>query len=236
MTGGLTKRTEPREGDDQAQWLPVSDLMAGLMMVFLFLSVSMMRYALVERSRIKEIAISYKATQAELYGALTREFETDLVGWEARIDGNTLSFVFEAPEVLFARGSAVLTDRYKRILDDFFPRYMRVLEGYRGKVDEVRIEGHTSSRWNAGTSGDDAYFRNMALSQDRTRTVLDYVYRLPDLSSDRDWMKRSIAAVGMSSSRLIYDEQGREDADRSRRVDFRVITDSDVKITEILED
>ena len=40
-------------GQEQTQWMPVSDLMAGLMMVFLFISVSMMRYALVEARQDK---------------------------------------------------------------------------------------------------------------------------------------------------------------------------------------
>jgi len=235
MNDGLARRVDSEDEADQAQWLPVSDLMAGLMMVFLFLSVSMMRYALVERDRIREIAVSYQETQTRLYDALTDEFAADLPAWEARIDSETLSFTFESPDVLFGRGSTTLSGRYARILDDFFPRYMRVLEPYREKIEEVRIEGHTSSRWNVGISVDDAYFRNMRLSQGRTRAVLDYVYRMPDVAGDRDWMKRSIAAVGLSSSRPINDAAGREDTDRSRRVNFRVVTNSDIEIKRILD-
>ena len=47
-------RTGARQ--DSEHWMGVSDLMAGLMMVFLFISVTFMRYVLVEKERIQEIA------------------------------------------------------------------------------------------------------------------------------------------------------------------------------------
>ena len=80
-----------------------------------------------------------------------------------------------------------------------------------------------------------AYFLNMALSQGRTRSVLEYVYNLPSVDEDRDWVRVYFAAVGFSSSRLIRDEQGLEDRERSRRVTFRVITNAETQIMRILE-
>ena len=44
--------------DSGEHWLSVSDLMAGLMMVFLFVSIALMRDALIERDKIKEVAIT----------------------------------------------------------------------------------------------------------------------------------------------------------------------------------
>ena len=60
---GKSKQTV-ESGD---QWMSVSDLMAGLMMVFLFISVALMRDAINERDKIKEIAIAYEQTQQAIY-------------------------------------------------------------------------------------------------------------------------------------------------------------------------
>ena len=78
-------------------------------------------------------------------------------------------------------------------------------------------------------------FNNMKLSQGRTRSVLDYVYQLNSSRPYRDWVKSHIAAVGLSSSKRILDNRGREDRAASRRVSFRVLTNSDIQIKRILE-
>lgn len=215
--------------------MSVSDLMAGLMMVFLFISVALMRDAMIERDKIKEVAETYQQTQQAIYLALLEEFSKDLETWGAEIDRDTLSVNFTAPEVLFANGKAILTDQFQTILIDFFPRYLAVLEKYQPIIQEIKIEGHTSSRWNTGSSDYEAYFNNMRLSQSRTRAVLGYVMALePVKNKHYDWVKGNVAAVGYSSSKLTYDKQGIEDEQRSRRVSFRVITNAEQQILKIL--
>lgn len=217
-------------------WLSVSDLMAGLMMVFLFIAIALMRDAFQERDSIKEIAVAYQENQVAIYKALKNEFQNDLKRWDATIDPDTLAFQFKEPDVLFAAGDTEVRSRFKEILEDFFPRYLGILRGFKESINEIRIEGHTSSEWNAEASKTEAYFRNMWLSQGRTRSVLRFVYELPGIGDQRDWVKRHFAAVGFSSSRLITDEQGDEDRTRSRRVTFRVITNAETQIRKILED
>lgn len=225
------KRKEPEE----VHWLSVSDLMAGLMMVFLFVSIALMRNAFVERDKIKEVAVAYQENQVAIYNALMETFKEDLKQWDAEVDKNDLSFVFKSPDVLFDTGEINLKPQFKKILDDFFPRYLNVLLQYKDSIDEVRIEGHTSSVWNHSTNADVAYFENMGLSQGRTRSVLQYVYALPGIADQREWIKKHMAAVGFSSSRLVLNEQGEENRDRSRRVTFRVITNAETQIRQILE-
>ncbi len=152
----------------------------------------------------------------------------------AEIDRNDLSFVFKSPDVLFARGDIAIRPKFKAILNEFFPRYLEVLLRFQDSIDEVRIEGHTSSVWNHKATEDEAYFKNMWLSQGRTRSVLKYVYSLESIKRHRPWVKKHIAAVGFSSSRPII-ENGEENHERSRRVTFRVITNSETKIRQIIE-
>lgn len=237
----LTFLGRGHQADEDVHWLSVSDLMAGLMMVFLFISIALMRNAFLERDKvqvekdkIKEIAVAYQQNQVAIYDALMLEFENDLDQWGADIDKDTLSFVFKSPDVLFARGDITIRSKFKVILNDFFPRYLAVLLNFKDSIDEVRIEGHTSSVWNNKTSDQEAYFKNMWLSQGRTRSVLQHVYMLDSIAPYRDWVKRHIAAVGFSSSRLVM-ENGEEHRERSRRVTFRAITNAETQIRQIIE-
>jgi outer membrane protein OmpA-like peptidoglycan-associated protein len=220
---------------EESHWLSVSDLMAGLMVVFLFIAIALMRDALLERDRIKEVAVAYQETQVDIYNALVDEFSQDLPRWNAEIDKETLTFTFKSPEVLFSRGEIELSSEYRALLSDFFPRYMAVLDNFKDSINEVRIEGHTSSVWNRSTSPTDAYFSNMDLSQGRTRSVLEYIYRLDEIERYQSWIKSHIAAVGFSSAKPVVGEDGNEDFDKSRRVTFRVISNADVRIKQILE-
>jgi len=232
MSGFLSPRSAEQE---ESHWLSVSDLMAGLMMVFLFIAVALMRQAFIERDMIKEVAIAYQENQVAIYDALMVEFEKDLAKWDAVIDQDSLTFTFRSPDVLFEQGSQNLSETYKVLLDDFFPRYMNVLEGFQTSINEVRIEGHTSSVWNNDTPETTAYFNNMALSQGRTRAVLAYVYGIPAVASFQTWIKQNIAAVGLSSSKLVFNSDGSENEEYSRRVTFRVITNADIKMRQILD-
>lgn len=233
LFGSGRKRADKQ---DVEHWMSTSDLMAGLMMVFLFIAIALMRAALAERDKIKEVAIAYQQNQVAIYNALMTEFEDDLSRWNAEVDQETLSFRFKSPEIFFDVGEITLKPEFETILTDFFPRYLDALEQFHDSIDEVRIEGHTSSDWNTSTSKTEAYFKNMALSQGRTRSVLSYVYELPQTSNQREWVRANVAAVGFSSSRRIIDEKsGLEDRERSRRVAFRVITNADIQIRRILE-
>jgi outer membrane protein OmpA-like peptidoglycan-associated protein len=225
-----------QQKEDGEHWLTVSDLMAGLMMVFLFIAIAFMRHVSIERDKIKDVAVAYQQNQVAIFDALNSEFKNDLAAWKASIDKETLSFQFDSPEVLFASGESSLKPEFEEILASFIPRYLHVLDKYQNSIDEVRIEGHTSSEWGVGTHPDDAYFFNMSLSQNRTRSVLNYSYFLSKLSiGQRAWIKSSFAAVGLASSRLKLNENGSENKQKSRRVSFRVITNADIQIRKIVE-
>ena len=162
------------EGD--SEWVSISDLMSGLMIIFLFFSVSYMYDVQQNQQRIRRVAVAYRDLQTALYEDLLAEFKDDLPHWKATLDRETLAIRFGEPEVLFQVGSADVSERFQAILRDFFPRYMRIIasDAYRDNVEEIRIEGHTSSEWLHQVGRDEAYFLNMKLSQDRTRSVLRY--------------------------------------------------------------
>jgi outer membrane protein OmpA-like peptidoglycan-associated protein len=225
--------TAPQESD----WIPLSDLMTGLMILFLLIAVTYMLRIEADANRIRQIAVAYNATRDSLYDDLYAEFKDDLPAWKAELVKSDLSIRFTDPDILFASGSSELKPEFQQILRNFFPRYEKILASakYRNAISEIRIEGHTSSGWITMTTPDDAYSRNMELSQARTRSALNLVLSLPEIAADRDWLKRYLTANGLSSSQPILDQHDVEDVARSRRVVFRVRTDAETRIEKILE-
>lgn len=89
-------------------------------MVFLFISIALMRNAMVERDLIKDVAVAYQENQVSIYESLMKEFEKDLDKWNANIDNETLTFTFKSPDTLFDDGKMTIKPEYKNILQDFF--------------------------------------------------------------------------------------------------------------------
>jgi len=223
-------------------WISLSDMMTSLMMIFLLISVI---YMIKVQDSVKVPQI-YKQTMQGLSEALNKEFEKDLKKWGAVIDKD-LTVRFQQPDILFATGSAELSDKFKNILDDFFPRYMKIMMSheFKNNIEEIRIEGHTSSKWNNSTiSKELAYFNNMKLSQERTRATLEYLInsKKANLSlEEKIWLMKHFRAIGFSSAKPLksngsYMTNGeKEDSLLSQRVEFRVRTNIERKVADIVE-
>ncbi len=216
------KQREYSEDD----WISISDLMAVLMIIFLFITIVYMKEVLKEAKK-------FQLLEDKIYSALYKEFEQDLAGWNASIDKEKLIISFSEPRVFFDSGQYELKPRFKEILNDFFPRYLAVLRTFKSNIAEIRIEGHTSSKWLKAEDEKDAYFLNMELSQARTRNVLKHCLNMEephwsgfDKIIDELWARPLLTANGLSSSQLIYDNDGNEDEERSQRVVFRVKADT----------
>jgi len=223
------------EVEREEHWVSVSDLMAGLMMVFLLVAVVYMVQLEIETRKMRDVAVLYDRLRTQLYHDLLAEFGPDLPRWGAELNPD-LSLSFYDTEVLFAQGDHNLRPGFTEILDDFFPRYVKIVTSptYRDDILEVRIEGHTSSDWGSEPP-DVAYIRNMALSQARTRSTLEHLLELPEVHAQRDWLKAHVTANGLSSSQPVL-VNGQEDPARSRRVEFRLRTDAESRIESLLQE
>lgn len=217
------KRPSSGGGD---YWLTVSDLMAALMVIFLFISIAFML-------RVMKVVVAWDETQEVIFEELVHQFQDNLEEWNAEFEKERLIIRFKDPETLFQRGEAILQPAFKEILSEFCPKYFAIVDGVMTEIDEVRIEGHTSPEWNAGTPERTAFFNNMRLSQSRTRAVMEYCLSLPE-SGDFDWLTTYTRAVGMSSSSLMFEDDGTIDYEGSRRVEFRIKTKAEERISSIL--
>jgi len=245
-------------------WISLSDLMSSLMMIFMLLAVAFMlktqndskklvevtekarqdavtmqvmaRQTEQDAQQVKDIAVIYQQVRDDLYNDLNKEFHQDFINWGATLNKD-LSIRFNNEYILFNRGETVLKPSFQAILANFFPRYIAILtsEKYKNSVQEVRIEGHTSSIWGENTSPQEAYFNNMELSQARTRSALRYMLDLPQVQKDSSWLRKAVTANGLSSSHPILNPDGTENEALSQRVEFRIRTDAESKINTILQ-
>ena len=111
---------------DEEHWIPLADLMAGLMFLFLLIAVTYMVQVEEQAKKAKQIAVIYQDVRLNLYHDLDKEFHSDLPKWGAQLHDD-LSIRFTEPDVLFDTGSASLRPRFTSILSNFFPRYVRIL-------------------------------------------------------------------------------------------------------------
>ena len=214
-----------------SHWIPLSDLMMGLMMVFLLLATM---YMLRVEQTTTLIVKEYETTRNNLHRALQKEFDQNFKEWDAELLGD-MTIRFKNPEVLFATGSDKLKIKFKEILNDFTPRYIKILTGdqFKDSIKEIRIEGHTSTFWKNSSSSLDGYFKNMTLSQARTRTTLKFIFLLPETVENEEWLKTRLTANGLSSSRPIKNKNLKIDEEASQRVEFRIVTNADERLETI---
>lgn len=219
-------------------WLSVSDLMTGLMVIFLFVAIAYI-------SRVQKnqsVLTDYVETKNEMHQKLVQEFAADTVKWQMAI-GKDLTMKFKNPTVLFATGSYELTPDFKAILDEFLPRYFNILlnDSLSNKIQEVRIEGHTDDV-PIPCYDPDPYIANAMLSQQRALSVIRYFRNMPAYQrytpEQQHQLEFWLTANGLSYGKALdsdglYTLQSGKPIDKSlsRRVEFRIVTTGD----EVLE-
>ena len=223
-----------------SEWMSISDMMSGLMLVFLFISISFMIQVQSDKDKMKDVAQSYKDTKVNLNEDLHTEFLEDMKKWDASITKDN-TIVFHSPEVLFEVNKSAISEDFKAILDDFFPRYLKILisKKYKDNIQDMKVEGHTSNDWISSISKEKIYLKNMQLSQKRAYIVLSYCYSLDNdlVKQNRLWLEKYFRANGMAFAKLKYKDINSTIVDQksSRRVEFSVQMKTEDKIYEVLK-
>lgn len=223
-----------RTRKEDSNWISISDMMTGLMVIFMFIAVNYILQV-----------IEYKFVEKDVYNALLVEFTSEINNKDIQL-GPDGSITFN-PEnkILFNTGSSIINRDFDIILDKFFPRYLKVItkDEYIDYIKEIRIEGHTDTV--APKSGEESYSYNLRLSSLRAQSVLNKLRNSQEyLSLDqrvKDRLQFLFTANGLSYSRalnaageLSYSSLEKQiDNDRSRRVEFRVITSNEKLVNDI---
>lgn len=153
--------------------------------------------------------------KADVIEALKMEFSDNNIN--VQIDPDDGSMVLDS-NVLYAYDDTKLTEEGRAVLQDVLPIYCNVLmqEEYFPYLAEIIVDGYTDS------SGD--YDYNLQLSQQRSLAVAEYLLDISGSfldSENQEKLKEHLTVNGHSSSNLILDENGNEDADASRRVEVK---------------
>ena len=226
-------------------WIPYADLMTVLMVIFLFISLSYMGLVQFQKNEQDKIFEEYKKTKENLMNELKETFEQDKKRWNLELDDD-LSIKFTNPQVLFDEGKYEITPTFKNILKEFLPKYLNVVmqNKYKDKIAEIRIEGHTNTKGIGKTN--DPYIDNMELSQNRARNVLSFLRQqncfveLKKMNKNRlqYWLTANGLSYGRtidSNSNLTFMSNTNIDPNKSRRVEFRIVTTSEVLVEQVIK-
>jgi len=202
----------------ESHWESISDLMTGLMVVFIFICLGFL-YQLNQNQR------NYNMLKDQIYEDLQKEFKPEEIArWGTNINPDTLTVSFVEPSVFFANNDAAVNAHFRQVLTEFFPRYVKALQPYSDKIVEIRIEGNSSLEWHGDVKSKEAYFYNMKLSQDRAFNVLQYVYGIDALQNYRPWLIEKLRANGASYSKA------NDNVAASRCVEISIIRDAEKEL------
>ena len=197
-------------------WVTMTDLMTALVLVFivLFFYTYMTSYY----EKIQQQLEQTKATQA--LNETLQEQDID-----AHVD--IASGVVKIQDLsLFKLNSWELSPQGKEYLEKFAPAYLDSLfsNKYMSEhLEKIIIEGHTDSQTFAGKySDDEQYMKNMDLSLKRAYVVADYMINTPYNKEHGNKLRKMILVEGASFSNPVF-ENGKEDFDKSRRVELKLV-------------
>ncbi len=207
-----------KEEEVPEYWRSFSDMMAGLLMIFiLFLTIAMLQLNIQEdllQDKEEEVNRIIGVRQ-KIVEELKREFENSDLQLNIDPESGAISF---SEGVFFDYDKYEIKDTGRDYLKSFIPKYIKVLlsDKNRDYISEIIIEGHTD------TQG--SYMYNLELSQKRAFEVAKFILSedFEELSQEENKRLKSIlTANGRSFSNPILDENGVIDAEKSRRVEFK---------------
>lgn len=224
------RRQRGRYSEDisNSYWISYSDLLASLLLCFiLFLVVfAITNQEATEAMEQKDQMINERiGVKSRIIHELVIAFQDSNL--DMSIDQQTGAITFNGG-VFFDTNSTTISPTGRKNLETFIPKYVGVLlsEPFRDEVSQIIIEGHTDT-----TGG---YLYNLRLSQGRASAVVEAIYdnQFPDFPH-KEHLQKVITANGRSYSIPIKTKDGKIDAAKSRRVEFKFRLKDEELINEI---
>lgn len=220
--------------ENEDYWIPLADVMTGMMLIFMLalagfmIKVNSAQQKVIAKasSAIQAQAVDdqFKAAKNRLGLVIESDFSKSAIKWSASIDPKNLVIGFDDSQLLFATGKSQPSDKFKLILDEFFPRLLAIVQNpaYSKYIQGISIEGFSSSAWK-GSNGEEAYLKNMKLSEERSFNVFNYLLNSHSLLNQRNYLMNNVSVTGNSSAHPVRLDNGAENANSSQRVEFRII-------------
>ncbi len=202
--------------DGNIFWITMTDLMTGLVLVFIVLFFYTYLTGHVDK-------IQSELAQENASKSLQETLKKQDI--KASID--PVSGVVKISDLeLFDINSYKLSGKGKAYLDKFAPAYLDSLfsnEYLDKNIDKIIIQGHTDSQTFAGKfSDDEQYMKNMELSLNRAYEVANYMTNTPYNKNNGNRLRKMIIVEGASFSDPVMVD-GKEDFAKSRRVELKLV-------------
>ncbi|ASG30105.1 OmpA family protein [Fusobacterium animalis] len=209
----INKKKKEIQIEETNYWLSIGDLMASILMIFMLLFIVKTIETGQELRKKEEIIEGFTGLKKNIISKIQKDFEER--GIKVDLDPQTGTIKID-DKILFNTGEYLLKPEGKKYLNEFVPIYINLLlndEQVKKELSQIIIEGHTDD---VGS-----YIYNMELSQKRAFEVIKYIYdEMPNFKGKEE-LKRYITANGRSNIKVLRDNSGNIDRDKSRRVEFQ---------------
>lgn len=249
--------------EDGDTWISTTDLMSGLMVMFLLIAMAFMK-----QLQEKDPLEAHRLMEENIFNELNQTFKTAIQQQVISVDSSLALRFIDGKVKMFDFGQQRLRTEFTQRLDSVLPKYLELItrDTVLRHIAEIRVEGHANSNpspqyqrvhwphYSDSLFADSAakalylsYAFNSELSQGRAREVLDYIRSHPAYrrypASTRERLDFLFTATGMSFARrldsegnLVYTSKGKEDLQRSLRVEFRIVTSRPESLSGVLKE
>ena len=220
-------RPKPEEVEENIFWVTMTDLMMGLMMVFIVLFIQSILSA-------SSDAIATNQAQQEVVQEIEEVMQANDIDVVVEPNGSVKISDLE----LFETNSAELSPKGRAYLNKFIPIYFNLIysnEILSENIENIIVQGHTDSQTfkNAKTQNQQCLL-NMNLSMRRAYAVSEYALNTNFDQKYADKIRKSLVIEGRGSSKPIY-TNGKEDLGKSRRVELVLSLKKTSDVTGILQ-
>ncbi len=164
---------------------------------------------------LSQNSLNTPTLNSQLAKQFKEEIDTKLLSAQENL---TLSFLDKS--LYFKQGEYILNSMQKKFLNGFSKKLINFLNDNKSKIASLEINGHTSSEWNK-SNFQTSYLKNASLSQKRAYSVLSYIFKLQD-NSTQNYLTTILKSGSYSYAKRSV-TQGVENRENSRRVSFKII-------------
>ena len=218
----INNKKNDDSGENNIFWITMTDLMTALVLVFMVLF--FYSYMQINYDKFQS-----KIEQEKASSQLEESLKSQNIDASVDITTGTVKI---SDLSLFTVGSYNLSQSGKEYLSKFAPSYFNSIfkNDYLAKnVDKIVIVGHTDSQTYKGKFSDDQqYMKNMDLSLKRAYEVANFMTNTPYDKVNGEKLRKMIIVEGASYSEPVL-INGKENYDKSRRVELRLIMKNNIK-------
>lgn len=207
----IEQNTDTMQQNHQSEWLSISDLMSGLMVLFALLVV-------VTLWQLKVVQERTENTRVMVIQALQQQFNANGINAEVNPETGDITLL---DSVLFDHNERELKPEGIDFLDKFIPIYTSTIfsnPDIASEISRIIIEGHTSS--------DGVIGYNMTLSLQRANSVFQFINNMNIVNADdlisilqvsgRGPLDASKAGIVSNDRKVIFKMQFKNDEQRMK--------------------